>query len=258
MQATFKPLTLLLVMLLFLSTRGVRLSPLLRSSSSHVQGMYDALASIRDVPRSVAEPDMCPHVQECLSLMNAVTLEELGLRHEQMERLRDSVCMSIVQTPSFNMAVFLLPRGASLPLHDHPHMTVLSKVMHGELSMRSFSLCKQQQQNNLVAVDVVSPLELKRNEDDAFFLTPERGNIHEFVAASGAVAVLDVLMPPYNEPERPCNYYQYASQVSEEQPAANEKVVSNSRLWLKKMPPSFEPRGLPYGVQYFGSKPKTR
>jgi len=183
-----------------------------------------------------------------------VTLEELGLRREHVERLRDSVCMSIVQTPNFNIAVFLLPRGASLPLHDHPGMTVLSKVVHGELRMRSFSL-KSNLDNNLVEVEA-GPVETKRKEDVGFFLTPERGNIHEFLAKSGGVAVLDVLMPPYKEPERPCNYYQIEEEKLVNASEAKNDREGTSRLLLKRMPTDYEPKGLPYGVQYFGVRPR--
>jgi hypothetical protein len=47
---------------------------------------------------------------------------------------------------------------------------------------------------------------MKSNENSAWFLTPSEGNIHEFVAMSNCV-VLDILLPPYNEPLRSCNFY---------------------------------------------------
>jgi len=34
------------------------------------------------------------------------------------------------------MGVFCFPAGATLPLHDHPHMAVLSKLLYGSSSMR--------------------------------------------------------------------------------------------------------------------------
>ena len=39
----------------------------------------------------------------------------------------------------FEVVAFLFPARASLPLHDHPGMSVFSRVLHGALQMRSFS-----------------------------------------------------------------------------------------------------------------------
>ncbi|KAG7252151.1 hypothetical protein CRUP_003464, partial [Coryphaenoides rupestris] len=39
--------------------------------------------------------------------------------------------MHIYETDEFSMGVFLLKRGASIPLHDHPGMHGMLKIMYG-------------------------------------------------------------------------------------------------------------------------------
>jgi PCO_ADO len=51
-----------------------------------------------------------------------------GFDEEDINGIDESVCATISITKNFNIAVFMIPKGHGLPLHDHPHMTVLSKV----------------------------------------------------------------------------------------------------------------------------------
>eukprot|EP01138_Halocafeteria_seosinensis_P011286 gb/GECG01011528.1/.p1 GENE.gb/GECG01011528.1/~~gb/GECG01011528.1/.p1 ORF type:complete len:327 (+),score=34.90 gb/GECG01011528.1/:1-981(+) len=44
------------------------------------------------------------------------------------------------------MGIFILPPGTSLPLHDHPGMCVVSKVLYGSLHLRTYDLCTHQGQ----------------------------------------------------------------------------------------------------------------
>jgi cysteamine dioxygenase len=37
------------------------------------------------------------------------------------------------------MSLFFIPAGGSLPLHDHPRMCVLSKVLAGDMHLQAFS-----------------------------------------------------------------------------------------------------------------------
>ncbi|GJN27508.1 hypothetical protein PR202_gb15538 [Eleusine coracana subsp. coracana] len=44
----------------------------------------------------------------------------------------------IHQCDDFSMGVFCFPAGAALPLHDHPEMVVLSKLLYGTVRKRSY------------------------------------------------------------------------------------------------------------------------
>lgn len=126
-------------------------------------------------------------------------------------------------------------RGKSIPLHDHPHMTVLSKLVSGSLAARAFSLDKLDSKSNTHSLTLDAR---KTDKDSAWFLTPSINNIHEFHAENTCV-IFDILLPPYDEGEgRPCNYY---------------SAVSQGEVW--RLLPAEEPKELPYGVRYPGFRP---
>ena len=43
----------------------------------------------------------------------------------------------------YSIGIFLFPPSARIPLHDHPNMAVLSRVLYGEVTARSFDLIPQ-------------------------------------------------------------------------------------------------------------------
>ena len=45
---------------------------------------------------------------------------------------------SVYESDAFDIVVFVFPANAAIPLHDHPAMTVFSKVLYGALAMVSF------------------------------------------------------------------------------------------------------------------------
>ena len=107
------------------------------------------------------------------------------------------------------IVVFLLPPGAVIPLHDHPGMTVFSKLLQGSLHVTSYDWAAGSASHGHPAARLarlVLDADL-RAPCDALVLFPESGgNMHRLAAAT-ACAVLDVLGPPYYG-DRDCTYYQ--------------------------------------------------
>lgn len=207
-----------------------------QNASNAIQRIYNSLASIpaSSFLEAVQHPNECPQIQACLAHLDDVTLADLGLSTEKLTRLKQPLCMHVHESPTFDLAVFLLPAGKSLPLHDHPGMAVLSKVVHGSLRVSAYSKIETLQNGHgkpessglppskrlrlseamlsstvIAAPVVVTPVILeasKTPQDGAWLLTPTEGNIHQLAAESTCV-VFDVLLPPYDPPGRDCHYY---------------------------------------------------
>lgn len=118
------------------------------------------------------------------------------------------VYMEIANKPNYTITVFVLPPGTSIPLHDHPRMYVVSRVLWGELNVKAYDIFPH---DSLRLPE--EQLFAKRNEHfrlpagEVRALTPTASNVHSF-AAEEWTAVFDVLLPPYDPAEdRSCTYY---------------------------------------------------
>ncbi|KAF0296594.1 2-aminoethanethiol dioxygenase [Amphibalanus amphitrite] len=121
-----------------------------------------------------------------------------------------------------SIGIFILKNGFTLPMHDHPNMHGVLKVLHGQLQMQSFTPRRAPQSGILNGGDSAAATaqwdvrqtrlgtiyhtakELPRfmgPADGPALLTPEQGNIHQICAVDGPVAFLDILAPPYDEHE---------------------------------------------------------
>ncbi|CAM9638454.1 unnamed protein product [Phaeothamnion confervicola] len=151
--------------------------------------------------------------------MSAITPVDLGLSASpsDYERLASPLYVPIAETPAFDLVMLVLPAGTTLPLHDHPDMTVLSRVLMGSLRIRSWDW--------IPGADVdakggpsspqrrrarVSSEKRLTAAAPVHIATPGTDNLHEFFVSGvgGPCVVLDILLPPYDPPAgRRCLYY---------------------------------------------------
>lgn len=115
----------------------------------------------------------------------------------------------------WQMGVFCFPAGATLPLHDHPEMVVLSKLLYGSVRVRSYDWVDdtaptppRSAARKCGLARVVAADEVRRAPCEASVLFPRSGgNLHAFTAVTPC-AILDVLTPPYSEEHgRPSTYF---------------------------------------------------
>ncbi|CAI5536820.1 unnamed protein product, partial [Closterium sp. Naga37s-1] len=121
--------------------------------------------------------------------------------------------LHLYECPDFSIGIFCIPASACIPLHNHPGMTVLSKLLYGRMHMRSFdwafpsappaaAAATQPRLAELVEDQVIAapcPVEM--------LFPTSGGNMHAFTALAPC-ALLDVLSPPYSvEAGRHCTYF---------------------------------------------------
>ncbi|PON95900.1 Cysteine oxygenase/2-aminoethanethiol dioxygenase [Trema orientale] len=118
------------------------------------------------------------------------------------------------------MGIFCLPPSGVIPLHNHPGMTVFSKLLFGTMHIKSYDWVADVPHNTSTNVDsstdTIPDVRLAKVKVDSDFTAPcntsilypaDGGNMHCFTAVT-ACAVLDVLGPPYSDPDgRHCTYY---------------------------------------------------
>jgi hypothetical protein len=104
----------------------------------------------------------------------------------------------------FHASVFALPKGETIPLHDHPGLDVISKVLRGRIRVRTYEWIDAE---SLTANDCG---EAVVGEDDAaLVLRKMPGTLHTVTALESA-AFLDLFAPYYDDVDRPCTYYAVA------------------------------------------------
>ncbi|KAK9107733.1 hypothetical protein Syun_023744 [Stephania yunnanensis] len=191
----------------------------------------------------------------------------------------------------FSIGIFCLPPSGVIPLHNHPGMTVFSKILFGSMHIKSYDWetgathganSENLDQLNglylliisrsplasshllLFIVDAAQPpgTRLAKINTDTVFTAPCKtsilypssgGNMHCFTAVTSC-AVLDVLGPPYSDPEgRHCTYYKefpYCSASSSSSELASEDR-REEYAWLEEIPPE---NLVVVGAQYRGPK----
>ena len=173
-----------------------------RTDLSRMQQLFDSVSLAAESP---AEPPKA-RLREVCALMEQITPADLGLQPTPSQgKQTDGPCVIRTQTvhesPAFDIVVFLFPAGAAIPLHDHPNMTVLSRVVRGSLRVTSFDVGADGKARRSIS--------LMTSADGPAALFPSVNNVHEFQAGAGGAVVLDVIVPPYDEDAgRACHYFE--------------------------------------------------
>jgi len=143
----------------------------------------------------------------------------------------------------YSMGVFVLPPSGCIPLHSHPEMAVVSKLLYGDLRVRSYTFADGAHDASLAAlaaggvaraVMTERSLSASGSLSPLLSLSPTEGNLHEFSTVGGC-AIFDVLAPPYDDDAgRSCVYYRHDA----EEAAAAEAAAAAAAVAA-----AAEPRG---------------
>ncbi|KAA8548005.1 hypothetical protein F0562_004434 [Nyssa sinensis] len=166
-------------------------------------------------------------IERIRSVLDSMTEADVGLRRNMSyfrksstDRVPKITYIQLYECATFSIAIFCLPASGIIPLHNHPGMTVFSKLLFGRMHIKSYDWAVDAPLNTTASANDlnIEPAEVRlakvkvdsdfRAPCDTSILYPaDGGNMHCFTALTPC-AVLDVLGPPYSDPQgRHCTYY---------------------------------------------------
>ncbi|XP_057705208.1 2-aminoethanethiol dioxygenase-like [Corythoichthys intestinalis] len=172
-----------------------------------------ALVTFRQPPRSFAD-----NHKQLLGLISQVRSADLRVLPPVSPPPRGAppvTYMHICETEQFSMGVFLLKSGARIPLHDHPGMHGVLKVLYGKLRVSCFDRLdagpeagEERPRLGALRRSVLRSSAEYTDASEPCVLAPDRDNLHQIDAVDGPAAFVDVLAPPYDPDDgRDCHYF---------------------------------------------------
>lgn len=214
-----------------------------------------ALRTFDDKHKSDFETNM----KKLKTLMDNLTADDLGFNRalndlSLWESKEKAPCtyIEVFQNNQVNMSIFVLRPGFKMPMHDHPQMHGMLKVISGAVKIRSFTEFPVKEK--MLEMDIISRAKFEaarlaqgfhkkrrifaRIETDsvctditpACVLTPTESNFHEIQALDVPAAFFDILSPPYDSMlehigPRKCSYYFVSNEISTNLVELEETVV---------------------------------
>ncbi|PKU66587.1 plant cysteine oxidase 2 [Dendrobium catenatum] len=230
------------------------------SSSAAIQRLFEVCMAVFKGPRTVPSPK---DVQMLQLVLDKLKPEDVGLSTDlpffkDRSTAKETPAITythIYNCDKFSMCIFFLPPTAVIPLHNHPGMTVFSKLLLGTMHIKSYDWVDNYKTDKDPPSAQSRLAKIVENSDftapcETSILYPTTGgNIHTFRAITPC-AVLDILGPPYSkEDDRDCTYYKdhlYAD-VAEGDSTANGRC-DNSFRWLEEIeiPKDLKMTGIEY------------
>lgn len=197
------------------------------------------------------------NVTQLGKLVSEIRAEDLKIRPRKSAQAPVSVphnppvtYMHICETDGFSMGVFLLKGGSGIPLHDHPGMHGMLKVLYGTVRISGFDKMEPQpaaagHDGSLLRAVLRSTGEYSDSSPPCL-LSPHRDNLHQISAVDGPAAFLDILAPPYDPDDgRDCHYYKLLPPTQAPSPASPEQTAAGGaeasgvdprEVWLLEIP----------------------
>lgn len=213
-----------------------------------LQELYSCCRKVFKGPGFVPPPQ---DVQSLCTILDRMKPEDLGLSGDLQFFKTESCaketprvkCTTIYKCRNFSMVLFFLPASAIIPLHNHPEMTVFSKLILGTMHIKAYDWADplEMEYKGQPSPSRLRLATLKANDvftapcNTSVLYPTSGGNIHAFTAITPC-AVLDVIGPPYSKEDgRDCSYYKDTLYGCSDGNLAAPKDEIHSYGWLEEI-----------------------
>uniref|UniRef100_K3WU86 Uncharacterized protein n=1 Tax=Globisporangium ultimum (strain ATCC 200006 / CBS 805.95 / DAOM BR144) TaxID=431595 RepID=K3WU86_GLOUD len=181
-----------------------------------------------------------------ISLANMMAPEHFGIHvptPQIAQTMNDVHYWKLWESDTIDIGIFFMPPNAHIPLHNHPGMSVVTRVLYGAVNVRSYDLISPQEITNgdsedstvgSESTDIVNSnakvkwARVSREgsyvAESTMWLDPRRFNLHQIHAATdNGCALLDIMIPPYNNADRDCHHFKIIEEKYTKD--KNERIV---------------------------------
>lgn len=157
-------------------------------------------------------------LNDSLNALPSTILKDPSVRFFQPDPT-DALRHAILHNDGFVVITFMsLPKGYVFKFHDHPSMTVLTKVLSGKMTIEYLQIEEQSKfyesrpkVNATTVARRTDEIRLSAGQSTALF--PELNNIHSLRAEEDTV-IVDLLVNYYDD-VRVCSYFEVTRELSD-------------------------------------------
>ncbi|KVH97415.1 Cysteamine dioxygenase [Cynara cardunculus var. scolymus] len=192
-----------------------------------IQKLYNACKASLSPTGPVSE-DALGKIQ---ALLDKIKPSDVGLEQEAQ----------LVRSWTGPMGIFCMPSSSIIPLHNHPGMTVFSKLLYGSMHVNAYDWVDEPPSPS--DASQARPAKLVK---DGIMTAPcgttilhptKGGNIHCFDAITPC-AIFDILSPPYSsEDGRHCTYFRRLTDIDPPGTIEVDGEICSEVAWLEEFQP---------------------